>query len=57
MDAPQTLEERVLEICSIQSISASIQNLLLAAVALGYPAESPASRPRKPLEEILRWRR
>lgn len=90
MDAPQTLEERVLEICSIQSISASIQNLLLAAtdkgigslwicdiyfaypelsawlgeegqlvaaVALGYPEESPAPRPRKPLEEILRWRR
>lgn len=90
MDAPQTLEERVLEICSIQSISASIQNLLLAAtdkgigslwicdiyfacpelsawlgeegqlvaaVALGYPEESPAPRPRNPLEEILRWRR
>lgn len=90
MDAPQTLEERVLEICSIQSISASIQNLLLAAtdkgigslwicdiyfaypelsawlgeegqlvaaVALGYPGESPAPRPRKPLEDILRWRR
>lgn len=57
MDTPQTLEERVLEICSIQSISASIQNLLLAAVALGYPEESPAPRPRKPLEDILRWRR
>lgn len=90
LDAPQTLEERVLEICSIQSISASIQNLLLAAtdkgigslwicdiyfaypelsawlgeegqlvaaVALGYPEESPAPRPRKPLEDILRWRR
>lgn len=90
MDAPQTLEERVLEICSIQSISASIQNLLLAAtdkgigslwicdiyfaypelsawlgeegqlvaaVALGYPEEPLAPRPRKPLEDILRWRR
>ena len=90
LDAPQTLEERVLEICSIQSISASIQTLLLAAtdkgigslwicdiyfaypelsawlgeegqlvaaVALGYPEESPAPRPRKPLEDILRWRR
>lgn len=90
LDAPQTLEERVLEICSVQSISASIQNLLLAAtdkgigslwicdiyfaypelsawlgeegqlvaaVALGYPEESPAPRPRKPLEDILRWRR
>lgn len=90
MDALQTPEERVLEICSIQSISASIQNLLLAAtdkgigslwicdiyfaypelsawlgeegqlvaaVALGYPEESPAPRPRKPLEDILRWRR
>ena len=90
MDAPQTLEERVLEICSIQSISASIQNLLLAAtdkgigslwicdiyfaypelsawlgeegqlvaaVVLGYPEESPEPRPRKPLEDILRWRR
>ncbi len=30
---------------------------LVAAVALGYPEESPAPRPRKPLEEILRWRR
>ncbi len=30
---------------------------LVAAVALGYPEESPAPRPRKPLEDILRWRR
>ena len=29
---------------------------LMAAVALGYPAESPKARPRKPLEEVCCWR-
>lgn len=83
-------EERVQEVCSLQSLSASLENLLLsatekgigslwicdiyfaypeltawlgeegelvAAVALGYPAESPPSRPRRPVEEVVRWRR
>ena len=75
------------DVVDIQSIGASIQNMLLAAqdlgigslwmcdvfyayeelsvwlgeegemiaaVALGYPAETPAARPRKPLSEIVR---
>lgn len=29
---------------------------LISAVAVGYPAEHPAPRPRKPLEEILEYR-
>lgn len=82
-------EERIYEICNIQSISASIQNMLLAAtekgigslwvcdiyfayselcewlnvggdllaaVAFGYPDESPMERPRKKIEEIIEWR-
>lgn len=28
---------------------------LIAAVSLGYPAESPAARPRKPINEVTRW--
>ena len=84
-----TSEERIYEICNIQSISASIQNMLLeathkglgslwicdiyfayselcewlnvegellAAVALGYPDESPKERPRKKIEDIVEWR-
>ena len=84
-----TPEERIYEICNIQSISASIQNMLLeatqkglgslwicdiyfgyaelcewlnakgellAAVALGYPDESPKERPRKKIEDIVEWR-
>lgn len=84
-----TLEERVSEICNIQSISASIQNMLLAAtekgigslwicdiyfaypelckwlnsdgqliaaIAFGYPNESPKERPRKAIEDIVEWR-
>ncbi len=75
------------DVVDIQSIGASIQNMLLAAqdlgigslwmcdvfyayeelsawlgaegemiaaVAFGYPAETPAARPRKPLSEIVR---
>lgn len=30
--------------------------LLVAAVALGYPDESPAARPRRTLEELVEWR-
>ncbi|MFA4954879.1 MAG: nitroreductase family protein [Patescibacteria group bacterium] len=28
---------------------------LVAAVALGYPAEHPDARPRRPLSEVVRW--
>ena len=84
-----TPEERVYEICNIQSISASIQNMLLsatekgigslwicdiyfayselcewlnsegqlvAAIAFGYPDESPSERPRKSLNDVVVWR-
>lgn len=84
-----TKEEKIYEICNIQSISAAIQNMLLAAeekgigslwvcdiyfayqelcewlgdegeliaaVALGYPDEAPAQRPRKKLDEVVQWR-
>ena len=87
--AELTCEERVYEICNIQSIAASIENMLLAAaekgigslwicdlyfayaeicewlrdegellaaVALGYPAESPAARPRRGLADVVSWR-
>ena len=89
MLAALTPEERIYEVCNMQSIGASIQNLLLAAtekglgslwicdiffahaelrewlnvegaliaaVALGYPDESPAERPRKNLESVVEWR-
>lgn len=84
-----TPEEHVAEICNIQSVSASIQNMLLAAtekgigslwicdiyfayaelckwldsdgqliaaVAFGYPDESPEERPRRKMEEVVEWR-
>ncbi len=84
-----TPEERIYEICNIQSISASIQNMLLsatekgigslwicdiyfayselcewlnsegqlvAAIAFGYPDESPRERPRKSLNDVVVWR-
>ncbi len=84
-----TPEERVGEICNVQSIGASIQNMLLAAtekgigslwicdiyfayselckwldsdgqliaaIAFGYPDESPKERPRKRIDEIVEWR-
>ena len=84
-----TPEERISEICNIQSISASIQNMLLsatekgigslwicdiyfayselcewlnsegqlvAAIAFGYPGESPRERPRKSLNDVVVWR-
>ncbi len=31
------------------------QDQMIAAIALGHPDESPASRPRKPIEEIVAW--
>ena len=84
-----TPEEHIYEICNIQSISASIQNMLLAAtekgigslwicdiyfayselckwlnsdgqliaaIAFGYPDESPQARPRRKLDDIVEWR-
>jgi len=32
------------------------QGSLAAAFALGYPAENPPPRPRKPLDELVEWR-
>ena len=88
MFSPLTDEERVFEVCNIQSVSAAIQNILLAAdekgigslwicdiyfaykelcdwlhtdgellaaIALGYPEESPEARPRKQLKEVVEW--
>lgn len=84
-----TPEEHISEICNLQSVSASIQNMLLAAtekgigslwicdiffayaelcdwlnsngqliaaVAFGYPNESPKASPRKKLEDVVEWR-
>ena len=84
-----TPEEHIYEICNIQSISASIQNMLLAAtekgigslwicdiyfayselckwlgsggqliaaIAFGYPNEFPKERPRKKIDDIVKWR-
>ena len=84
-----TPEERVYEICNIQSIGASIQNMLLtatekgigslwicdiyfayselckwlgsdgqliAAIAFGYPNESPKERPRRKIDDIVEWK-
>ena len=84
-----TPEEHIYEIYNIQSISASIQNMLLAAtekgigslwicdiyfayqelckwlnsdgqliaaIAFGYPNESPQARPRRKLDDIVEWR-
>lgn len=34
----------------------NVEGELLAAVALGYPDESPKERPRKNIEEVLEWR-
>lgn len=83
-----TPEERIAEICNIQSIGAALENMslaachlglgslwicdiffayeelsqwlkaegqLLAAMTLGYPAESPKARPRRKREESVFW--
>ena len=87
--AELTPEEHIYEICNIQSIGASIQNMLLtatekgigslwicdiyfayselcewlesdeqfvAAIAFGYPNESPEERPRKNINDVIEWR-
>lgn len=84
-----TPEERIAEACNIQSIGASVQNMLLAAwekgigslwvcdiyfaypelcawlqedgaliaaIAFGYPDETPGARPRRKAEETVVWR-
>jgi hypothetical protein len=28
---------------------------MVAAVSLGYPGESPSTRPRKPVSDVTRW--
>lgn len=86
---PLNEEERVYELCNVQSVSAAIENMLLAAtekglgslwicdiffayeelcswmdsdgellaaIALGIPAESPGARPRKGIEDVIIWR-
>lgn len=86
---PLTPEERIYEICNMQSIGAAIENMSLAAVelglgslwicdtffacrelnewlhtegdlaaalAVGYAAEDPPARPRKPKEDTIEWR-
>ena len=88
--APRSQEEQVYELANIQSISAAIQNILLAAqekglgslwicdiffaykelcewmdtegeliaaVALGSPAENPSARPRKKFDDVVLWRK
>jgi nitroreductase len=87
-DVVRSLDQVISDVVDIQSIGASIQNMLLAAqelgigsvwicdvfygyrelcewmgedcqmiaaVSFGYPDESPAARPRKPVEEVTRW--
>src|SRR5664280_2271202 len=86
--ASHSLAQIVMETVDTQSIGAAIQNMLLAAqamglgavwmcdvwsayqqleewlgesgqlvaaVALGYPDEQPAARPRRPLSEVVHW--
>ena len=90
MYSPLNDEDRIYELCNIQSVSAAIENMLLeatdmgigslwicdiffayeelcawmdcgdelvAAVAFGYPEESPSPRPRKKLEDVVVWKR
>ena len=90
MFSPLNDEDRIYELCNIQSVSAAIENMLLeatdmgigslwicdiffayeelcawmdcgdelvAAVAFGYPEESPPPRPRKKLEDVVVWKR
>jgi len=86
--APHSVGQTLMETVDTQSIGAAIQNMLLAAqamglgtlwmcdvwsayeqlerwlgesgelvaaVALGYPDEQPAARPRRSLSEVVRW--
>lgn len=53
---PLDPEERVSELCNVQSIGAALENMTLAALAVGYAAENPPPRPRKGLEAAVEWR-
>lgn len=86
---PLDPEDRVAELCNVQSVGAALENMtlaaadlglgslwicdiffayrelsawlstegeLLAALAVGYAAESPPPRPRKGLEAAVEWR-
>lgn len=88
MGKTPTLEERISEICNVQSIGAAMENMslaagaqslgtlwicntffawrelekwldaggvLCAAMAVEYAGETPPARPRKALEEVVRW--
>ncbi len=85
---PLSIEDRIMEIVDVQSIGASIQNMLLAAahlnigslwicdvffayeelctlmnrqdamiaaISFGYTDEKPDRRPRKTMDEVVRW--
>lgn len=56
LSATMTLDQRVTEICTAQSVGADIENMCLQATALGYAAEAPAAGPRRALSESSEWR-
>ncbi|WP_040195648.1 nitroreductase family protein [Candidatus Soleaferrea massiliensis] len=88
LSEPLDMEQRFYEMANLQSVGAAIQNMslaahalgigslwicdiyfayeelqswiggqgqLAAALSLGYPDESPGKRPRRKLEDIVRW--
>jgi hypothetical protein len=52
----RSTDQSFTELVDTQSIGAAIQNMLLAAVSIGYPDETPKARSRKPLSEIVKSR-
>lgn len=53
--SPLNDDESFTEINDSMSIGASIENMLIGAVALGYKAQNPSARPRKNIEEIVEY--
>jgi nitroreductase len=59
--AAQAIGLGTLWICDVWSAYQQLEEWLgesgelVAAVALGYPDEQPAARPRRPLSEVVRW--
>jgi F420 biosynthesis protein FbiB-like protein len=59
--AAQELGLGTLWMCDVWSASAQLEawlgepGELVAAVAIGYPAEQPPARPRRPPSEVVRW--
>lgn len=57
-----TAEERIYEICNTYFAYFELCDWLktegepVAAIALGYPAETPHERPRKNIEDVIEWR-